>query len=246
LIPVDGALLALAAALAAACFVRAFGMTFLGRPRSQAAEQAREVDIFSIAAMMLFAALCLLAGLMPGAVMDFAAPAVLAMTGGRLPPQLAGSWLTIVPVAASRSSYSGLLIFLFVAASTWLSVLVIHRFASRALRRAPAWDCGFPDPTPATQYSAASFAQPIRRIYGSVVFRTREIVDMPPPGDVRAARIIHQRRDPVWDRLYAPLARAIGAAADALNPLQFLTIRRYLGFVFGTLVILLLALTLWQ
>ena len=37
MVPAVGALLALAAALAAACFVKAFGVTFLGRPRSTAA-----------------------------------------------------------------------------------------------------------------------------------------------------------------------------------------------------------------
>src|SRR5215472_4354710 len=38
LIPAVGALLALAAALAATCFVKAYGVTFLGRPRTPAAE----------------------------------------------------------------------------------------------------------------------------------------------------------------------------------------------------------------
>ena len=47
------------------------------------------------------------------------------------------------------------------------------------MRRGPAWDCGFPDPSPATQYTADSFAQPIRRVFGEVVFRARERVDMP-------------------------------------------------------------------
>ena len=40
LVPAIGALLALSAALAAACFVKAFGVTFLGRPRSDAARDA--------------------------------------------------------------------------------------------------------------------------------------------------------------------------------------------------------------
>ena len=38
LVPAVGALLALSAALAAACFVKAYGVTFLGRPRTRAAE----------------------------------------------------------------------------------------------------------------------------------------------------------------------------------------------------------------
>src|SRR6185436_8165106 len=55
-----------AAALAAACFVRAFGITFLGRPRTPVAQRAVEVDRFSIAAMFAFAGLCFVVGIVPG------------------------------------------------------------------------------------------------------------------------------------------------------------------------------------
>ena len=65
-----GAMMALAAALAAACFVRAYGITFLGRPRSEAARAAHEVDRFSLAAMVAAAALCILIGIFPGRVID--------------------------------------------------------------------------------------------------------------------------------------------------------------------------------
>lgn len=245
-IPTDGALLALAAALAAACFVKAYGITYLGRPRTFAATQANEVDHWSLAAMVGFAAICLLAGIFPGVMIDTLAPVTRALLGAQMPTQLALPWLSIIPVEASRSSYNGLLIFAFLAASTSLTVWAIHRFASRELSRGPAWDCGFPDPRPMTQYTADSFAQPIRRVYGSVVFRAHETVLMPRPGDLAPARIEKVSRDPVWETFYAPVARAVGAAAEALNHLQFLTIRRYLAFVFLALVALLLALALWQ
>jgi hydrogenase-4 component B len=246
MIPVDGAALALAAALAAACFVRAFGIVFLGRPRSDAAAQAREADPWSITAMLGFAFLCLLAGIVPGAVIDSIAPVARALTGARMPVQLGDVWMTIAPVEASRSSYNGLLVFGFITASILLTVVVVHRFASRAVRRAPAWDCGFPDPTPASQYSAGSFAQPLRRVFATVLFNASDTVDMPPPGDNRAATIVRRIADPIWDGIYGPLGRCVGWVADYANVLQFLTIRRYLGFVFGALVVLLLALTIWQ
>jgi formate hydrogenlyase subunit 3/multisubunit Na+/H+ antiporter MnhD subunit len=245
-IPADGAMLALSAALAAACFVKAFGVSFLGRPRSTVAAQAREVDRFSLAAMFVLAAICLFAGIFPGAVIDALAPVAQTLTGAHLPTQIGLDWLTIVPVAQSRSSYNGLLVFVFIAVSASLTAWAIHRFASHGLRRAPAWDCGFPDSSPATQYTAGSFAQPIRRVFGSVVFRAHETVTMPPPGDTAAARIEKSINDPVWETLYAPIAGGVARAADVLNHLQFLTIRRYLSFVFAALVLLLLVLALWQ
>jgi formate hydrogenlyase subunit 3/multisubunit Na+/H+ antiporter MnhD subunit len=246
IIPADGALLALAAALAAACFVKAYGVTYLGRPRTVAASKATEVDSWSLAAMVGFAALCLFTGIFPGIMVDALAPVTQALLGARMPAQLALPWLTIIPVAASRSSYNGLLIFTFLVASTLLTVSVVHRFASRSVRSGPAWDCGFPDPSPATQYTADSFAQPIRRVFGGVVFRAHETVVMPPPGDLTLARIEKSSRDLVWETFYEPVARAVAATADVLNQLQFMTIRRYVAFVFLALVALLLALALWQ
>ena len=46
-------------------------------------------------------------------------------------------------------------------------MLLVHGFASNRVRRAPAWDCGFPDARPQTQYSADSLAQPLRRVFGT-------------------------------------------------------------------------------
>jgi hydrogenase-4 component B len=246
LVPAVGALLALSAALAAACFVKAYGVTFLGRPRTPAAEAATETDRFSLAAMILLAALCLLAGVLPGLFIDALAPVASALIGARMPEQIGAQWLSIVPIAASRSSYDGLLVFLFMLISGSLAAFAVHRLASDRLRRAPAWDCGYPDASPATQYTAMSFAQPIRRVFGTVVFHAREHGMMPPPGDTRPARLEVELSDPIWDVLYAPVVRGVGFAADRLNRLQFLTIRQFLSLVFGVLVILLLVLAVWS
>ena len=246
LVPAVGAMLAMSAALAAACFVKAFGITFLGRARSLRALEAVETDRWSLAAMFALAALCLLAGILPGYFIDALAPAIHGLTGANLPRQEQLDWLTIVPIEQSRSSYNGLLLFLFIALAAGLGAEVIHRFASAALRRSAAWDCGFPDASPATQYTAGSFSQPIRRVFGTVVFRAAETVDMPPPGDVRPARLHVRLRDVLWETLYLPLSQVVAYGADRLNGLQFLTIRGYLTLVFGALVALLMVLSIWQ
>ncbi len=245
LVPAVGAMLALSAALAAACFVKAFGVTFLGRPRSTMAADAHEVDRWSLAAMFIFASLCLLIGIIPGPVIDALAPVVSALVAEHMPVQAADPWLSIVPIAESRSSYNGLLVFAFIAASALAAVEIIHRFASRAVRRVPAWDCGFPDPSPATQYTASGFAQPVRRVFG-LLFDASERVEMPAPGAIRPARLTIRLRDLVWEMLYAPVATAIWFATERLNHLQFLTIRKYLSLVFVALVALLLGVSLWS
>ncbi|WP_034996155.1 hydrogenase 4 subunit B [Beijerinckia mobilis] len=246
LVPTVGALLALAAALAAACFVRVFGIVFLGRPRSAVASEAREVDRWSLGAMTGGVGLCLLAGILPGVFIDGMAPAVAALIGARMPPQTSLQWLSIVPVAESRSSYNGLLVFLFSALSAGLAAWAIRRFGSHVTRRAPVWDCGFPDPSPVTQYSAASFAQPIRRVFGGLVFGARERVEMPAPGDLAAAKISVTRHDFIWEGIYEPVTRMVLLAASVFDRTQALTIRHYLGFVFLALIGLLMVPALWS
>lgn len=245
MVPAVGALLALSAALAAACFVRAFGISFLGRPRTPQAGAAQETDASALAAMYFLAAACLITGILPGVFIDALAPVSSLLTGSRMPVQMSVDWLSIVPIAESRSSYNGLLVFVFMAVSGTLAAFVIHRLATDRLRRGPAWDCGYPDPSPLTQYSADSFAQPIRRVFGTALFSAREIGEMPPPGATGPARLTVKMRDPIWDFAYVPIVQFVGYAATQLNILQFLTIRRYLTLVFSALVLLLLVLAIW-
>jgi hydrogenase-4 component B len=245
IVPAVGVLLALAAALATACFVRAFGITYLGRPRTPAAVGAREVDRWSRAAMLGFAGLCLFVGLFPGLAIDWLQPAAHAVVAGRMPPQASIAWLSIIPVSASRSSYNGLLLFGFMVAAATIAATAVHRFASRAVRTAPFWDCGYPNLGTQVQYSATSLSQPIRRVFGTVTFGAHETVDMPAPEDPRPAKLVRRIGDPVWDFLYAPIAGSIDRVAGLLDHIQFLTIRVYLSMVFVALVVLLMVLALW-
>ncbi|MBV9563611.1 MAG: hydrogenase 4 subunit B [Bradyrhizobium sp.] len=244
IIPAVGGLLALAAALAAACFVKLYGVSFLGRARTALAAEAQETDRFSLAAMFVLAALCLAAGIFPAFFIDALDGVSKSMVGTSMPHQASLAWLTIVPIAEGRSSYNGLLVFAFGLLSGSIASLAIHRLASDRVRRAPAWDCGYPDPDVAIQYTASSFSQPIRRVFGTLLFSVREIGEMPPPGSSRPARLTVEMHDLIWETLYAPIGSAISFATERVNVLQFLTIRRYLALVFSALVLLLLVLAL--
>jgi formate hydrogenlyase subunit 3/multisubunit Na+/H+ antiporter MnhD subunit len=238
--PAIGAMLALAAALAAACFVRVYGTAFLGRPRSAEAGQAHDVPLAQQIAMGGLALLCILGGLLGSVLVAALAPVLGDLVGSGLPR--AGSGPTVFSLVAfdpARSIYDAPVIALFVAIASLTTLVVVHRLSARRTRRGPAWDCGFPDPSPATQYTASSFAQPLRRVYGAAAFAAQETVVMPPPGDSRPARFSVVLVDHVWRALYAAPGRAVLGLSERLNTLQFLTIRRYLVLMFAALVILL-------
>jgi hydrogenase-4 component B len=245
LAPAAGVVLALSAALAAGCFVRAYGIAFLGRARTLAADRASEAGPAAVAALYGLLALCVLAGILPGLFLDAMATVSRALTGAALPQQASIAWLSLMPVEAGRNSYNGLLVFVFIAVSALAAAASIHRFASHRVRRAAAWDCGFPEDNPATQYSAASFAQPIRRVYGDIAFALNERLAMPPPGSLSPARLELTLTDRLWKTFYRPLIGAVTYAARRLNHLQFLTIRAYLSLVFAALVGLLFVVAVW-
>ena len=247
MIPLAGAVLAISAALAAACFVRAFGIAFLGRARSDAATAAHETDRLSIAAMAASAALCVLLGSLSPLVVEFLRPVAMLAVGGAMPDQsISPAPLSLIPINKTRSSYNGFIIFFFIIISSLCTAWVIHHTASRQVRKGPTWDCGYPDASPETQYSASSFSQPLRRVFASVLFQAREHVEMPVPGSTAPARFKVTSRDPAWDLLFTPLSQLVMTVSARLNVLQFLTIRRYLTLVFASLIVLLVVVALWN
>jgi len=238
--PAIGAMLALAAALAAACFVRVYGTAFLGRPRSAEAAAAHEAPLMQQLAMGWLAALCVLGGLLSSVLAVGLAPVLVQLVGSALPGDGSGPTpLSLVAFDPERSIYDAPVIALFVVIASLTTMLVVHRLSARRRRRGPAWDCGFPDPSPLTQYTASSFAQPLRRVYGATAFAARETVDMPPPGDGSPARLTVVSVDYVWQVFYAAPGRLLLRLSERLNALQFLSIRRYLVLMFAALVILL-------
>lgn len=241
-----GGALALSAALCGGGFVRAYGVTFLGRPRSEAAKAACETDDWSFGAMAGLLVLCLLAGVMPSVVVDAISPTAAAVVGGHMPTQGGLPWSSIVPVAESHSSYNGLLVFIFMVFSAVVAARVIHRFGSHAVRRGPAWDCGYPDPSPMTQYSASSFSQPVRRVFANTVFLARDHLDMPAPGDTRPARFGVEIRDRVMDGVYRPISSGVEFCAARLDKLHLLSIQGYLTLVFIALITLLSGVAIWR
>ena len=237
--PAIGAMLALAAALAAACFVRVYGTAFLGRPRSVEAANAHDVPLAQQIAMGGLAFLCILGGLLGSVLAVALAPVLGDLVSTGLPIGEGPTPFSLIAFDPARSVYDAPVIALFVAIASLTTLVVVHRISERRSRRGPAWDCGFPDPSPVTQYTASSFAQPLRRVYGTLAFASRETVEMPPPGDQRPARLSVVVVDHLWRVFYATPGRAVLNLSSRLNVLQFLTIRRYLVLMFAALVLLL-------
>ncbi len=146
--------LAITSALAVGAFVKAFGIPFLGMPRSAHASHARESPASMLLGMGLLALGCVAAGIFP---------APLAQASSGLLQNL-GFGAAAVPIIAVSSALPNALILLLLIAGTMLVWSLLYLVSSgRPQRIGETWACGFPDVTARMQYSAAGFAMPVTR-----------------------------------------------------------------------------------
>jgi len=241
LIPVTAALLALAAALAAACFVKAYGVAFLGRPRSRHVTHAREVSVGMLAAMGLLAGLCLLLGVLPTTVIEALGPVTQLLVGQTLPSATARGWLWLTPVAPEVASYSAPLVLVAIVITFVIGRLLLRRKAKPARRAAP-WDCGFGPLNARMQYTSSAFSQPIRRVFAPAWKIEEPIEVRREPGPLgRAHSLRHQLHvhDWSWLKGYLPIGRLVLGAARRIGHIQTGNIHTYLLYSFVTLLVFL-------
>ena len=242
LMAVVALLMALAAALAAAAAVRMIGVAFLGRPRSPRAAAAEDAGLPTRTALIALAALSSAIGVFPGAVLWLAGPGLRLLLSvgmeGRIGP------LRITP-QSDAPGYAAPAVVALLGLAAALAWLMMRGRAVDGHRVGPAWDCGLGAPPPwlpfgdpLTQYSGASFSQPLRRALGAILV-AREIVDLPEPGETRPARIQTSFADPAEMWLFRPLAAWRDRLSGHADAVQFLTVRRSLSLVFVALVALL-------
>src|SRR3989442_5197049 len=165
--PLSGAMLALTGALAAACFVKAFGITFLAQPRSDHAAQAHEAAPSMLFAMAVLTAACVLLGLFPTALVRLLAPLTQQLTGQQLSTQLSladGLVLTSLTEKTGTISTLGIVLMLVCLLPIPFALWVVFARNSK-IRIGPTWDCGQRGLTRQMEYTATGFSKPIWRIF---------------------------------------------------------------------------------
>jgi formate hydrogenlyase subunit 3/multisubunit Na+/H+ antiporter MnhD subunit len=239
LIPVAAAAVALTSALSGYVMVKFYGVIFLGQPREEGLARAHDAGALERIALVWLAALCVGLGLLPVQGIALIDDVIAPLFGTRLAGSAAGgSWLLLAPISAERASYSPLAFLAALLAVTALVWLVVRRLFHGRIRRAPAWDCGFPLQTPRMQDTAEGFGQPVRQVFEPFFRMEREL---PSPFDA-APKYRVKVEDHLWHWLYLPVARLVDRSTAAVAMLQRGRISVYLMYSFATLLLLLLLL----
>ena len=243
---VSAAALALTGGLAAACFVKAFGVTFLGRPRSAQAAGAVEVAPSMRAGMILLAAVCVVIGVMPGHVLSLLDAPVVRLLGGAGPSTLVTVRGPLV-LSAGGSVGSGTALSMTAAAALFAALALLVWGAlggprgARA-RLAPTWTCGM-TPESRFDYTATAFAKPLRFIFAALYRPRREVERETGPTRyvLRRLRWEGDVVDAAQTELYRRLQLGVMGIARAVRSRSTGRIHGYIGYVLFTLLVTLLA-----
>jgi hydrogenase-4 component B len=230
------ALLALTAGLALACFVRLFGLSFLGLPRGEA-RPAKDAPPLMILPLLGLAGTSLAAAAGSGGLVR-----LLREVPGALLPTTGARVEDFHRIAFDGgSSFSPLVVaiaLLALAPVPWLFLRFVLGPAHR--NRGPVWATGVSF-NPAMQYTATSLSKPVRLFFRRVLVPEREIKVEYHGSSPLPRRVQYVGRVPaiVEERLYLPLRTLAIWSAQRIRAFQNGSVELYLLYVFAALLALL-------
>jgi hydrogenase-4 component B len=211
------AVFALTSALAAACFVKAFGISFLALPRSNEAKEAKESPKLMLVGPAILAVLCVGLGVFSLQIFSMLGFTI------EIPNMLF--------IGAIMASFYG------------FTFLAMREFANRKERIAETWGCGFPVQNSKMEYTASGFSEPIVTILKSI-FRTQKKSERTFYDDKNV--IFKEGKAEIHlikffeERLYMPVAHCIRKIAQKVNNIQRGDVDLHVAYAFVTIVVFLL------
>jgi len=233
--------LALTGGLAMACFVKAFGITFLALPRSDAAARAHEASRPVRVAMLTLVTACVVLGVGPTLVVPTLGSVASAVLG-TAPEAISGDWLT-VRVSGQFASVSTAAIAVVLAGSFCAPLVALRLVgASRRTRAYETWGCGRIVQTPRMEYTATAFASPFKRVFDFFYRPTKRLdIEFHPESRFFVERIEYENptRSIFEDWLYRPALRLLHGGARAAGALQSGSANQYLAYILAALLLML-------
>ncbi len=224
-------LLAMVGGVAVISFVKLYGATFLGHPRSEQVSHGHESPAAMLVPMALLAALCLAAGVFPQPLLALTRPLVTSLmpVASTLTDQpLQPLWFTIAGVAL-----------LVLAAAVY--GMVRRRTAVLPTATGPTWGCGYLAPAPRMEYTGTAFSEILTSLLGGIV-RTRvrrNAIKGYSPGP---AEFSYTPEETILERLIQPLFQVAGIGFAFVRRLQHGQLHIYMLYFLVTLI----ALMLWR
>jgi hydrogenase-4 component B len=233
--------LALTGGLAAACFVKAFGITFLARPRSDNAEAAHETCLEMNIGMGILAVLAVALGL--GAVPVINIIKNVSASAMGLNGSVIALSLNPFIISVGKNIYLSTPMILTVLCSVILiSYLVVRSvFGAKKVTVGSTWDCGYYKLTSRNEYTATGFSKPLRLAFGFFLLPYRRIQKMKESAyHIRSLTYETHTIKIFREFFYKKLVGGVFNTGKLMRNIQTGSIQLYLGYIFLTVLVLLI------
>ncbi len=249
-ISVVSVVFALTMGLALATFIRIFGITFLARPRSEAAHQAKEAPKSMIVGMSITASICVAFGIFP-----FIATSLVSASFGFDKQQHFLSLQTLSPFAVlgvptssgaltSSSMSAGTVALMMGCVGAFCAGLLFVASGRKTARKVySTWDCGFGQLNERMQYTASSLSQPLRVVF-KILYKPHNEAEVSYFTDSnrylkKSAKVETHTRDVFNEGFYQPVVKATTLVLDTVRKMQTGKINAYLLYIMIALVAML-------
>lgn len=239
------AALAMAGAMAANSFIKFFGISFLGLPRTDNASRAEEAPRTMLWGMAVLTSLSLLLGIFPLGMIRLLDQVVVGITGVSISDKLIGSSFGIYyPLRVGQSNITPLALLIVGLILVIVIAITVKILGWRVKeRKYGTWDCGFGGLSPRMQYSATGFSKPLRIIFRAIYRPSREL-EVEPGSSVYFPESMKYvvATEPVFEKyLYLPVTGALTKFAKRFRMVvQTGSIHHYLIYIFLTILSLLI------
>ncbi len=234
--PVGASILALTGALAAFCFLKAFGIGFLALARSEHAQHARDANMPMLLGMGILALLSVLLGVLPFYILPYLD--IIAQTFTGASASFSSGVFGSIVMPAGQISVSTPFILLLITCALLLPVIIMFTYNHR---RYETWGCGQPVSTARNEYTASAFSKPVQMWFRNIYRPVRELrTSYSVSPFFKESFKFELQIEQVFERFYASAVEAVLARSRKVKMIQTGSIHAYLTYIFGTLVILMM------
>lgn len=236
------ALFALTSGLAAACFVKAFGITFLAKPRSRHAEGAVEVSSSMKAGMLFLSVLTIIFGLAAVSVIGILAKiagASLGIDTGNM--RFAFNNFVIIPQAGSNVYLSTPILVALLGILAAAVFILCKLFSKEKVVNYNTWDCGYYKLDARNEYTATAFSKPFRVAFSFFLKPYRKTQKIRESFYHIKSFSYETHTTQVFNKhIYEPVLALTFKTAGFMKRIQAGSIHLYLSYIFLALLMLLI------
>lgn len=237
--------LALTGALVAFCFVKLYGISFLGNARSSDAENVKEPGRPMLSALAVSSVICLLLGLLPTFTISLIDNISYELIKTKL---LSTNWsksgFLHYPVDSNHLNISvGLLLAVTIVITGIIALIVWFLRKKTSVQRYNTWDCGFINLNSKMQYSATGFSKSIRIIFRGLFRPNRDLVitEGYKPYYIKKGQYTISTEKVIEKYIYLPFIKTVINFSRRIRfKIQTGSIHTYLIYFFSILILMLL------